>query len=106
MKKIFIVLLIVIAGIFSGEVDTILFTNNRAWFNTEWWTKLLWQQPFYIKYFLPFAIDGFHFTKFMFLLSMFSAISLAMNDKVKGFLIWFVVLGLVYSVVFNLSYLL
>lgn len=53
----------IIAAIMNSEMDTILFRNNDAWFNSHWWRKYNLAKNWWTKVPFSFLADGWHFCK-------------------------------------------
>ena len=109
MKRLIVyLLLIVIAALFNGEMDTIQFAPMRAWFD-GWWIEQNWQQSWWQKYLLPFTVDGWHFCKAVYMISLYSVIadSLRVSLRLEWFWTGIIFSGvmLVHGLVFNLTYL-
>ena len=92
---------IIISAIFNSEQDTIMFKPLKCWFaNSIWWTQLRWQnRSWLIKYPLSMFGDGWHFCKFVSIISIHIGISIVIGS-------WWYWLGAycLNGLIFNLFY--
>lgn len=54
---------LILAGLFNSEMDTIKFTPRKAWFQSEFWLRNLWETSWLRKTFGFFTLDGWHLCK-------------------------------------------
>lgn len=103
-----IILLLIIAGIFNGEMDTIHHKPEKAWFK-GWWIENNWHYSnpiiqWLMRYPLSFAKDGWHLCKSIsigaFCLALATGFQIVANSILVSALIYYVIIGMS----FNISY--
>lgn len=108
-KLLIIAILWFIAGLLTGEQETILMKYAKTWISGDWWNKNLWkyENPIWqwiMKVPLSFMKDGFHFCKSAALILKASSIPVALGLIYWQGIILVIGLYIVNGTAFNISF--
>lgn len=95
---------LIIAGIFNGEMDTIRYTPEEAWFQSNFWLRNLWKTGIFRKTFGFMTLDGWHFCKGIMIYSMLYPAAFLLTGNIIWALLIDIPLMMFLGIWFELSY--
>lgn len=99
-----------VSGFFNGEMDTIKFKPQRAWFQNDWYIKAVNKKnvSWFRNTFLFFTLDGWHLIKCFRVAFFVVPVAIMINDlygqSVLTFILFEILLIMWQGIFFELSY--
>ena len=92
------------AGIFNSEMDTIKFRPEKAWSQSEFWLRNLWEVKWFRKTFGFFTLDGWHLCKGAMIYSFLFPAAFLITGNIFWAVLLDIPLMMFQGAIFELSY--